>query len=81
MQLTEDEIKKWERIAKAKGWDTCPYILGGPMCRGCHNECIGMGYESTIWRSPKYGAYHRSCAIRRLQREEKRTAHLGCFVK
>lgn len=70
--MDKEELNKWNKIARGKGWNTCPYVLGGPSCRMCHTECIGFGYTQYIWESPKGGYYHRNCAIIRLEKEAGR---------
>ena len=70
--MTDEEIQKYTKKAKAKGWNVYASASDGPICRGCHKECFGQRYSSLVWLSPKGGYYHRSCAIERLKREERK---------
>ena len=69
--MSIENYEKWISIAESKGWDVCSYIIGGPICRGCHEEIYGVGYDEDAWESPKGGCYHSICAIKRLKKETR----------
>lgn len=65
-----DHWKPLIQFAESKGWNTCPFVRGGPICPMCKKECMCVsGYTEVIWVSPKAKYYHASCAKKRLERE------------
>lgn len=67
--LTRIKVEKIKDRAEEEGWNTCPWVSPGRICRKCHKEMIGWGYVSHLWVSPRGVYYHLDCAVKRLEKE------------